>query len=149
QGQPLEEAFRRLPAAYPRRLAPLVEAGVRTGKLPFLLQRAVEHLRQPAELRRRGWINLMYPCFTITFAFFILAVVFLWIVPDLGNVLSSFGVKLPWITLALIEIANAGRWMADRIGELFLWLGWRGGPLVLVVLFASSYALWRLAKRLA
>lgn len=110
QGQPLEEALGKLQAAFPRRMAVLFEAGVKTGRLPFLLDHAIDHFRRAADLRRKIWLKLTYPFCMVAVACLVCGGIIFFLVPPFGRIFDDFGVELPDLTKILIGVSRLGIW---------------------------------------
>jgi type II secretory pathway component PulF len=72
KGTPPEQAFAKLPRAFPRMYGPLVQAGVRTGQLGPMLAGLGRHLEMLARLRASLVRSLAYPV-TVLLSFLIVA----------------------------------------------------------------------------
>jgi len=122
RGLTWEQALEELEAALPRRFTPLINAGVQTGRLPFLMHHALEHMRQAGEMRRRLWMSLSYPVVLIISAALILTGIFLGLVPSFKKIFRDFGTELPALTNFIVSVSDL------FVGALsfFTQFGWWG-----------------------
>jgi general secretion pathway protein F len=132
QGRPWDQALGELEAAMPRRFGALIQAGVATGRLPFLMFHALDYLRRMHELRRRLWFSLCYPAALIAFAGGVIAFLLLLIVPNFKHIFYDFGITLPVMTTALIALSDAGVAFVSLFGAF----GWRGNAFGLILAVA-------------
>lgn len=111
----------------PGHLRGLVQVGAKTGRLSEVLGRFVAYLNVGVELRRRLWVGLAYPVLLLVLAFALAAFVCSTIVGSFENIFKDFGVKLPLMTTALLNVAHLfrGSW------QTYATLG-----VVVVVIFA-------------
>ncbi len=113
-GVPLNEVLASQDSAFPAHFRGLVEAGVRTGRLPELLGEFAAHDRFGQEVHRRIWLGLFYPlvllglCVLLVAAFSIAG-------RELLAILKDFGVTLPVVTMALLRLA-------ESLGEAGWWV---------------------------
>ncbi len=110
QGQPLEHALGHLQAAFPRRMQVLFEAGVKTGKLPFLLEHAIDHFRRAAALQRKLWMQMAYPLCLLAVAIGICGGIIFGLVPMFARIYDDFGTQLPALTLTIVRLSQMGVW---------------------------------------
>jgi general secretion pathway protein F len=129
-----------LPAAlarYPRTFSPLyrglVGAGAETGRLADVLARLADYLDAREALRQRVVLALIYPAIVTVIAFAVIAVLLVYVVPQVVSVYQQSRQSLPWLTQALI--AASGFLRAT---------GW-----IWVVLLVASIAAFGLANRRA
>lgn len=90
-------------AIFPDIIKTLVAVGEETGRLDESLREAAEHLQRLQNLSGAIKKALMYPLFAFTAT---LGALFFWmvfVIPSLTSTLTSMGVKLPMLTLLLIE----------------------------------------------
>jgi len=139
QGQSIEEVFSRLEAAYPRRLSPLFEAGLKTGRLPQLMQHGLDQVRRTTALKRKVWFSLAYPCFLFVITFLVGCGILFGIVPQFARIFDDFGTQIPSLTAAIINISKIG-WAAafTVLGSLAAVVG----ILVLIVAASGGRTIW-------
>ena len=98
-----------LPAAlarYPRTFSPLyrglVGAGAETGRLADVLERLADYLEAREALRQKIVLALIYPAVVTVIAFAVIAVLLIYVVPQVVSVYQQSRQTLPWLTQALI-----------------------------------------------
>ena len=102
-----------LPAAlarYPRTFSPLsrglVGAGAETGRLADVLARLADYLDAREALRQRVVLALIYPAIVTIIAFAVIAVLAVYVVPQVVSVYQQSRQSLPWLTQALIAVSG-------------------------------------------
>ncbi len=108
-GTPLGDAFAKYPKVFSEVYVNMVRAGEEGGILDDILQRLATQVEQDASIRKKIKSAMMYPI--VIFSITILAFfgVMLFIVPKLGEVLTSLGgpnAKLPIYTQVLLDASN-------------------------------------------
>ena len=113
-----------LPAAlarYPRTFSPLyrglVGAGAETGRLADVLARLADYLEAREALRQKVVLALIYPAIVTVIAFAVIAVLLVYVVPQVVSVYQQSRQTLPWLTQALIATSAFFR------ATGWLWLG--------------------------
>jgi len=119
-GASLSEALaaeqQRLPAAY----RTIVDAGLRTGRLPSALESLSRYARELVDLRRRITLALVYPFLVVVLAYFLFAVFIVDLVERLRETYEMFRIPMHWSLQAVLATAHfVSRW-------------WWAPPLVLV-----------------
>lgn len=125
-GVSLEEALASQEATFPPHFRGLVEAGVRSGRLPEMLGEFAIHDRLAHELRRRVWLGLFYPALLVVICFVLLGALAM-ASRALVEVVRDFGVQLPFLSQILVTF-----------GESMIRFGWwifLGPLLTLALLF--------------
>lgn len=109
QGQGFYEAL----GAYPKIFAPvvvqLVEAGERTGKLGFILERIKDYYKQQYVLSQQLKRAALAPLITFGVALVLVGAIVMFIVPQFASLYQSLGSKIPISTKFLISLSNACR----------------------------------------
>ncbi len=125
-----------LPAAlarYPRTFTPLyrglVSAGAETGRLAEVLARLADYLEAREAMRQKVILALIYPAVVTVIAFGVIAVLMVYVVPQVVSVYQQSRQTLPWLTQALIATSAFLRATA--------WL-WVAGIAVALVAFAVA-----------
>lgn len=111
-GASLSEAMSKFPRAFNRLFVKMVNAGEIGGVLDIILQRLSEFMEKSQRLKRKIRGAMVYPIVVVSIAGLILAGIMIFIIPKFEEIFTDFGVKLPMITLWLI---NSSRWMAGQI----------------------------------
>jgi general secretion pathway protein F len=93
-------------ARYPRTFSPLyrglVGAGAETGRLAEVLSRLSDYLEAREALRQKVILALIYPAVVTVIAFGVIAVLLVYVVPQVVSVYQQSRQTLPWLTQALI-----------------------------------------------
>ena len=93
-------------ARYPRTFSPLyrglVSAGAETGRLADVLSRLADYLEAREALRQKVILALIYPALVTVIAFGVIAVLLVYVVPQVVSVYQQSRQTLPWLTQALI-----------------------------------------------
>jgi general secretion pathway protein F len=125
-----------LPAAlarYPRTFSPLfrglVGAGAETGRLAEVLSRLSDYLEAREALRQKVILALIYPAVVTLIAFGVIAVLLVYVVPQVVSVYQQSRQTLPWLTQALIA--------ASAFFRATGWI-WLGGIAAACVAFALA-----------
>ncbi|MBN1492059.1 MAG: type II secretion system F family protein [Phycisphaerae bacterium] len=103
RGEPLEQAVARHEARMPVLYSRVIRAGVASGQLSATLLSLNQHLRLMGETRRLLWETLSYPAIVLLLAMGVISFFFIAIVPMFQEIFADFGVRLPVVTLLLID----------------------------------------------
>lgn len=133
-----------LPAAlarYPRSFSPLyrglVGAGAEAGRLADVLARLADYLEAREAMRQKVVLALVYPAVVTVIAFAVIAVLLVYVVPQVVAVYQQSRQTLPWLTQALI--ATSGFLRAT---------GWLWATALVVGLVGFAFALRNPALRM-
>jgi type II secretory pathway component PulF len=96
----------RHPAVFPSLIINLVQIGEETGNLNKMLLKAAEHLRHMQEIISSTKRALMYPLFLLAVVIGAAVFWFWYVVPKLVELFMDMDVELPWLTRALLKIAD-------------------------------------------
>lgn len=118
----------------PVHLRGLVLAGVRSGRLPEVLEEYVDLQRSQSELCRRVWLTLAYPFVLLFFMAALTTFASVFIVDEFAKLFRDFGTCLPAMTELVIHQSRPVMWfLVGLVGlsmavPLLLWLapgiGW-------------------------
>ena len=120
-GAPISEAFNRHPNIFPESVRNLMEIGEESGTVDKMLLEAAEHIERMTALSRNMRQALIYPAFV--FATMLGAALFwiYYVIPNLAGLFLQMRVKLPKITLMVLEMS---KWMEGNANtSLFVILG--------------------------
>jgi general secretion pathway protein F len=108
-GQTFAFALGRHPSSFPAFYQASVAAGEQSGKLADVLA----HLAAFVELRRRNQhkiqLALLYPALLAMLSTSMIALLLIYVVPDIVRVFVSRGTELPFLTRALIALSNGAQ----------------------------------------
>lgn len=146
-GAPISEAFNRHPNIFPESVRNLMEIGEESGTVDKMLLEAAEHIERMTALSRNMRQALIYPAFV--FATMLGAALFwiYYVIPNLAGLFLQMRVKLPKITLLVLEISkwmegNANASLFVILGSLFLiWLLIKLHPGVRKLTFSIAHRL--------
>lgn len=146
-GAPISEAFNRHPNIFPESVRNLMEIGEESGTVDKMLLEAAEHIERMTALSRNMRQALIYPAFV--FATMLGAALFwiYYVIPNLAGLFLQMRVKLPKITLLVLEISkwmegNANTSLFVVLGSLFLiWLLIKLHPGVRKLTFSIAHRL--------
>jgi len=110
-GSSLSESMSKHPKAFDRLYVKMVNAGEIGGVLDIILQRLAEFMEKGQRLKRKIKGAMVYPIAVIIIAIGILTLIMLFIIPKFEAIFKDFGVKLPGLTVWLI---NTSRWVAGH-----------------------------------
>ena len=101
-GESLPAALARSPRAFSPLYRGLVGAGAETGRLADVLARLADYLEAREALRQKVVLALIYPAIVTVIAFGVIAVLLVYVVPQVVSVYQQSRQTLPWLTQALI-----------------------------------------------
>ena len=123
-GETLAGALARWPRSFSELYRALVAVGAETGRLPDVLTRLVDYLEAREALKQRFMLALIYPMLVTVIALAVIAVLLVYVVPQVVSVYQQSRQTLPWLTQALI--ATSGFFRATGV----LWLVALGATIV-------------------
>lgn len=133
-GESLSSALARYPRTFPPLYRGLVAAAAESGRLPEVLGRLSDYLEARIALRERFTTALVYPVLVGVVALAVIAVLLVYVVPQVVSVYEQSRQSLPWLTQALIATssffrATAWLWVgAAALGTLAFALAMRRPP---------------------
>jgi type IV pilus assembly protein PilC len=110
-GSSLSEAMAKYPKAFDRLFVKMVNAGEIGGVLDIILQRLAEFMEKSQRLKRKIKGAMVYPVVVMLIAGLILTGIMVFIIPKFEEIFRDFGVKLPALTIWLIDTS---RWVAGN-----------------------------------
>ncbi len=106
QGSLLAKALGHFPTIFHEFYRNMVEVGETTGRLDESLSQLAVYLDKQAQLRAKIISALAYPVLLITVALTVLVFLLVWVVPLFSGLFLEFGESLPWLTQAVIYLAD-------------------------------------------
>ncbi len=128
-GESLPGAMARYPRTFSSLYRGLVGAGAETGRLAEVLARLADYLEAREAMRQKVILALIYPAVVTVIAFAVIAVLLVYVVPQVVSVYQQSRQTLPWLTQALIATSAFFRVTG--------WL-WAGGLAALLVAFTVA-----------
>jgi len=119
-GEALPAALARFPRTFSPLYRGLVGAGAETGRLAEVLSRLADYLEAREAMRQKVILALIYPAVVTVIAFGVIAVLLVYVVPQVVSVYQQSRQTLPWLTQALIATsaffrATAAWWAAGVV----------------------------------
>jgi len=105
-GESLSAALDRYPRTFSALYRGLVAAAVESGRLPDVLARLADYLEARIALRERFTTALIYPVLVGVIALAVIAVLLVYVVPQVVSVYQQSRQTLPWLTQALIATSS-------------------------------------------
>ncbi len=106
RGSTLAEAFGRHPAVFPSILVNMVNAGEEGGVLDTVMDRLADHFEKQHDLEMKISSATTYPIVITALAFAVMALMVLFVLPQFAAIFEGLGMRLPWITRALLEVSH-------------------------------------------
>jgi type IV pilus assembly protein PilC len=122
-GTMLSDAMARHPKVWDKLYTNLVKAGETAGALDVILRRLSEFREKAQKLKKKIIGALIYPVAVLTIAVAILTFIMVFIVPKFEQIFRDLNIKLPALTVLLIDMSN---FMAS-----FWWI------ILLLIIFAT------------
>ncbi|MGB0715428.1 MAG: type II secretion system F family protein [Phycisphaerae bacterium] len=130
-GSTLSEALAKHPKAFDRLYVNMVAAGETGGVLDVILQRLADFMEKAQKLKRKIIGAMVYPVVVVMFAFGIVGGIMYFVIPKFKDIFNDFGIKLPGITMILLNLST---WFVGG-KPLPGWLVIIASPFVALILF--------------
>lgn len=127
-GSSLSKAMIKHPAVFSHLYVSMIKSGETSGKLEEVLAYLADHLEREYAISSRAKGAMMYPLFILGTFVMVGAAMFIWVIPQLENILKESGGKLPFITLLVLGISTFIR--------SWIWL-------ILILLAVAGVLFWR------
>lgn len=105
-GKSFSEAVQKYPRYFPTLHLNMIRAGEKSGKLPEILRKLVEHMEWEAEIRKKLIEASIYPGLILFLATVIVGLLLAFVVPHFVKLLEQTGVALPLPTRILISVSD-------------------------------------------
>src|SRR6185369_818474 len=115
------------PRTFPDLYRGLVAVAAETGELPEVLVRLADYLEARQARRQQFTLALIYPALVTVIAMAVIAVLLVYVVPQIVSVYQQSRQTLPWLTQALIASSDLVR------GTAWYWIG---GLIVVAIIFS-------------
>ncbi len=126
EGASLDEAMSVYPGVFPEFYRSMVAAGEAGGRLEEALERLADYTETRRALRQSLSTALIYPAILTLVSLLVVAVLLIYVVPEVVRVFQQTGQSLPWLTTALIASSQVLRdfgWLLCLGAALALLLG--------------------------
>lgn len=108
-GQPVSVALKRHPRFFDESYVAGIAAGEATGKLPEVLNRLAELLRNQLQLRSTLRAVLSYPVVLVAVMFLVLSALVYFVLPQFGTIFEEMEIPAPALTQMLLDASSALR----------------------------------------
>lgn len=105
-GYSFAAALRLHPATFPEYYTASVAAGEQAGRLPQVLAHLADFVENRHRNQQKIQLALLYPALLALVSFGMMAMLMIYVVPDIVKVFISRGAELPFLTRALIAISG-------------------------------------------
>ena len=126
EGTSLNEAMSAYPGVFPEFYCSMVAAGEAGGRLEEVLERLADYTETRRALRQSLSMALIYPAILTLVSLLVVAVLLIYVVPEVVRVFQQTGQTLPWLTAGLIAGSQVLRdfgWLLCLGAVLALLLG--------------------------
>ena len=127
-GTLLAHALKRYPTVFHEFYRSMVEVGETTGRLDESLTQLAVYLDKQAQLRAKIFSGLAYPALLVAVALVVLVFLLIWVVPLFSGLFQDMGESLPWLTQAVIDVAEGVRHyffqLVTLLGSLVMGIRW-------------------------
>ena len=106
EGMSLSQSLEQFPRCFDQLYCATVKAGEQTGHLDSVLEQLAEHTEAQREFRQKTQAALVYPILLVVLSIVIVSALMIYIVPDVIQVFTDTGQKLPLLTRGLLQISD-------------------------------------------
>ncbi len=106
EGQSLSRGLAAFPNSFPQIYRAMVEAGEHSGRLGDVLERLADYTESRENLRDKVIIAFIYPALVTVVALAVVAMLLVYVVPQVTRVFTNLGQALPLVTRILIAISD-------------------------------------------
>lgn len=106
EGSTFHKTLRKYPKIFDKIFVSMVEAGEMSGTLDVILLRLAEFTEDRAELNSKIKSAMLYPIIMLVFMILILAVMFIFVIPQMMSIFDDAEMQLPWYTMAVINMSS-------------------------------------------
>ncbi len=123
-GKTLHEAFGKHPDVFNQLYLSLIAAGEASGTLDVSLKRLADQQEKDASMISRIRSAMTYPAIVLLVIIAVVAFMLIAVVPEVENLYRDMGKELPWMTKALVGMANFlinYWWLIIALLGIFVW----------------------------
>lgn len=133
EGGSLYKGLQKYPRIFTNIYVSMVEAGEMSGTLDVILIRLAEFTEAESELNSKVRSAMVYPAVMFVFTMGMLAVIFIFVIPQMTEVFTGSGMELPWYTQAVIGFSGilVNYWLLIILGiagSIALFRNWKNSP---------------------
>lgn len=105
-GMPMSQAMSRRPDVFSRFYVAMIKSGEESGKLEDIFRFLADYLERSYELARKARNALIYPAFVLSAFIAVMAMMLIFVVPNLANILTESGQAIPIYTRIIIGFSD-------------------------------------------
>ena len=133
EGGSLYKGLQKYPRIFTNIYVSMVEAGEMSGTLDVILIRLAEFTEAESELNSKVRSAMVYPAVMFVFTMAMLAVIFIFVIPQMTEVFTGSGMELPWYTQVVIGFSGilVNYWLLIILGiagSIALFRNWKNSP---------------------
>ena len=106
EGQSLSRGLEAYPNAFPQIYRAMIEAGEQSGRLTDVLERLADYTESRENLRDKVVLAFIYPLLVTGVALAVVALLLVYVVPQVTRVFVNLGQALPLVTRVLIGLSD-------------------------------------------
>ena len=133
EGSPFHRALAKYPKIFDKVFLSMVEAGEMSGTMDIILLRLAEFKEDASELNSKIQSAMLYPIIMLVFMLCIMAVMFIFVIPQMMTIFEDAEITLPWYTMAVIDMSAVlvNYWyliLIGLIGSFIAFRQWKNSP---------------------
>jgi len=105
-GSPLSAALARHPKVFNQFFISIVKSGEVSGELPEVLDYLADHVEKDHDFNSKIKGAMIYPVMVLMVVFVVMAAMFLYVIPKLGEVIKEMGVEPPLATQIVLSMSD-------------------------------------------
>jgi type IV pilus assembly protein PilC len=105
-GSSLSAALARHPKIFNQFFVSIVKSGEVSGELPEVLDYLADHLERDHDFHSKILGAMIYPALVLVVVFVVLAAMFLFVIPKLGEVIKEMGAEIPLVTQIILSASD-------------------------------------------
>jgi len=105
-GSSLSAALARHPKVFNQFFVSIVKSGEVSGELPEVLDYLADHLERDHDFQSKILGAMIYPALVLVVVFVVLAAMFLFVIPKLGEVIEEMGAEVPLVTQIILSASD-------------------------------------------
>lgn len=109
EGSSFNEALRNSEKNFPLIMVNMTEVGETGGMLDKIMEKLADHFEKQHDLAEKIRSATLYPCFIISVAMAVMAVMIIFVLPQFAQIFNSMGMEMPFYTRLLMSLGSLAR----------------------------------------
>jgi type IV pilus assembly protein PilC len=105
-GAAFSDSLEKFPDVFSSHMIYVIRSGEHSGKIDFILRNLANYLNERLALKNKFKKAALLPFITLSFAFFIIWAVFIFVIPQFESLFTSMGKQIPASTQFVMSISN-------------------------------------------